>query len=230
MESKTKRKIAVLVNHSQSIGKYIAFLSQVFDVETVNANEWDSSKKIDLVLFTGGEDVDPTYYNENVGEYTHCNRKRDEYEMKLMFSRSTLRRIPKLGICRGAQFVTVMSGGKLVQDVNGHAISNLHKITYKNDYIPDMDITSTHHQMMNPYDMDEAAYEVIATSTNYLSDKYLNGLNKNISLPRGFKEAEIVYYPKTLSLAIQGHPEMDHCPNDTKQYCLHLIQEYLNLQ
>lgn len=230
MKDVVKKKIAVLVNPSQGVASYIAFLSERFEVEVVKADEWDaSSKLIDLVLFTGGEDVDPSYYGEQVGERTGINRKRDEYEVKYMFARSTLRRTPKLGICRGAQFVTVMSGGKLIQDVSGHAISTLHRISFSNGLSSDIDITSTHHQMMNPYEMDEDNYEVIATATNFQSDRYLDGTNKNIALPKGFKEAEIVYYPKTSSLAIQGHPEMNNCPSSSKQHCLNLIQNYLKL-
>lgn len=230
MKDIVKKKIAVLVNNNVNSASYVAFLSKRFEVEVVNATDWDpSDKKIDLVLFTGGEDVDPGYYNERTGSRTHTNRKRDELEQKLMFARNGLRKVPKLGICRGAQFVTVMSGGKLIQDVSGHAISTLHKISFMNGFNSDIEITSTHHQMMNPYEMSEDKYEIIATATHFQSDRYLNGDDENIPLPKAFKEVEIVYYPLTLSLAIQGHPEMPHCPDSTKEFCLNLIQNYLKL-
>jgi len=230
MENIVKKKITVLVNPNSSMASYIEFLSRRFEVKTVNAHEWEPvAETIDLVLFTGGEDVDPGYYNERTGSRTHVNRKRDEYEQKYMFTRNALRKIPKLGICRGAQFVTVMSGGKLIQDVGGHAISTLHKISFMTGLYSDMQITSTHHQMMNPYEMSKEKYEIIATATHFQSDRYLNGNDKNIPLPKGFKEVEIVYYPVTLSLAIQGHPEMAHCPDSTKEFCLNLIQNYLKI-
>ena len=152
MKETFKKKITVLINNSVSSASYISFLSKRFEVETINANEWDTtSKKIDLVLFTGGEDVNPGYYNEKTGSKTYVNSKRDEYEQRLMFARSSLRKVPKLGICRGAQFVTVMSGGSLIQDVSGHALSTLHRISFMDGLNCDIEITSTHHQMMNPY-------------------------------------------------------------------------------
>lgn len=230
MGVKVKKSINVLINPNAISSSYIAFLSLRFNVKTIAADSWNSSEdKIDLVLFTGGEDVDPSYYGESKGSRTGINRKRDDYEQKYMFSRSTLRQTPKLGICRGAQFLTVMSGGKLIQDVTGHAISTLHRISFMNGLKSDIEITSTHHQMMNPYEMNEEAFNIIAVSTHFQSSHYLNGEDVGIALPKNFKEPEIVYYPNHLSLAIQGHPEMPHCPSSTTEVCLDLIQNYLKL-
>lgn len=57
-------------------------------------------KDANIVLFTGGEDVHPSFYGEDVGRLTSTNKKRDEVELALF---KEARRYNKfcLGICRG---------------------------------------------------------------------------------------------------------------------------------
>ena len=78
------------------------------------------SKIFDGVIFSGGGDIDPSYYNEvNDGSSKNICSLRDVFEVKLM--RSALRsNKPILGICRGMQLINVFFGGKLNQDIKGH--------------------------------------------------------------------------------------------------------------
>lgn len=39
-----------------------------------------------------------------------------------------------VGICRGAQFLNVMAGGKMIQHVEGHAIHGTHEIVVTDVY------------------------------------------------------------------------------------------------
>ena len=128
-----------------------------------------------------------------------------------------------------AQFLTVMSGGSLIQHVNGHAIGRLHPITIYGIFNTSVEITSTHHQMMFPYSINKDKYEIVATATNYLSNTYLDGIDQEKELPANFEECEIVYYKNSKSLCIQGHPEMAACPDYTKQMCLEMISYYLKI-
>ena len=222
-----KKKITVLVNDRINNDAYIAFLSTNYEVKTIGASKWDG-ENLDLMLFTGGEDVSPKYYKEAIGKYTCVNEGRDRFEKDYMFDR--FYNIPKLGICRGSQLLTAFSGGKLIQHVAGHAIGKVHEIAMKHPYGGSVfNITSTHHQMMYPYSLDEENYQIIASSKYYLSNTYLNGNDDNIVLPKNFEECEIVFYPKSNSLGIQGHPEMGNCPEETKSLCLTLIQQILKL-
>ncbi len=75
---------------------------------------------VDGVLFSGGDDVDPTAYGEaqawNCGDISPM---RDAFEMQLL--QTLLTRHPKkpiLGICRGAQVLNVAMGGTLYQDLH----------------------------------------------------------------------------------------------------------------
>ena len=70
---------------------------------------------LDGVVFAGGADLDPALYGEQAhAETTGLRPERDAAELPLM--RAALDRdLPTLGICRGMQLLTVVSGGSLVQ-------------------------------------------------------------------------------------------------------------------
>jgi len=185
-------------------------------------------KTIDLIILTGGEDVNPLYYGDVVGKFTHINEKRDILEFNLLHPKripsSIIRRIPKLGICRGAQLLTVYNGGRLIQHVEGHKNNDQLIEISKNGFI--IKVSSDHHQMMFPFNLNEEHYELIGYSKNFQSSTYLNGDNQEIELPKNFLEPEIVYYPAKNSLCIQSHPEW--CiGSEGSNYCLKLIENYL---
>jgi putative glutamine amidotransferase len=79
--------------------------------------------RLDAVVFAGGADLDPALYDQPAHEQTTALRPdRDAAEMPLM--RAALDRdLPLLGICRGMQVLSVVSGGALEQhlpDIVGH--------------------------------------------------------------------------------------------------------------
>lgn len=162
----------------------------------------------DVVVFGGGKDVDPGFYNEKRGRTTDAPNERDRREKKDFELVQILRKegkiIKTLGICRGAQLLCALSGGALLQDVGNHcgehSLSTFDKKT--------LTVNSIHHQMMFPYRMDKKNYKILGWSTRNISSHYHNGWGKNRWLPAGFKELEIVYFTNTDSLGIQFHPEM----------------------
>jgi hypothetical protein len=173
----------------------------------------------DLVYFSGGEDVSPSLYGEQKLKYTFCNYYRDKLELKV-YSKAKELKIPQLGVCRGSQFLTVVQPkGRLIQDVSCHGGD--HFININNKFII---TTSTHHQMMYPFDTE---HELIAVANPSLS-KYYNfgefrGEEEIILEEKG--EPEIVYYPDCL--AIQGHPEYLDKDADFPKLCKELVYERL---
>ncbi len=88
------------------------------EVELVAAAAPDvHAEEYDGILFAGGEDVDPAYYDEKIRHRSvRPARTRDQFEMTLL-ERALERRLPILGICRGAQMIDVKFGGALYQDL-----------------------------------------------------------------------------------------------------------------
>lgn len=72
---------------------------------------------LDGLVITGGRDVDPAAYGQGPHPATdEPARDRDDWEFALL--RAALRRrLPVLGICRGAQVLNVALGGTLLQHV-----------------------------------------------------------------------------------------------------------------
>src|SRR5215211_3220763 len=70
---------------------------------------------LDGLVITGGKDVDPSVYGQEPHPETDEPRTdRDAWEFALL-SGALRRRLPVLGICRGAQVVNVGLGGSLHQ-------------------------------------------------------------------------------------------------------------------
>lgn len=74
-------------------------------------------KMADGIVFSGGEDVHPKYFNEEIkaGNVTICDR-RDSFEMQLA-GKILTSDIPILGICRGMQLLNIAAGGNIYQDI-----------------------------------------------------------------------------------------------------------------
>lgn len=163
-------------------------------------------KNIAGYLFTGGHDVSPKLYNEKKQPY--CGNPCDERDMieKMVYTFADKKDKPILGICRGIQFINVMRGGTLYQDITKeyktknaaqHHMSapydrTVHNVNIlKNSplfsllSIEEMDVNSYHHQ---------AVKEVG------------NGLNIMAESEDGLVEG--IYVPdKKFQWAVQWHPE-----------------------
>ena len=100
-----------------------------------------------------------------------------------------------------------MNGGILVQHCEGHAICYTHEITNGNVMYQ---ITSTHHQMQYPYNLNKEDYDILYT-TDVKRSNYFNGDGIDPNKIIEYGEPEIVLYHKKglpKCLAVQGHPEM----------------------
>jgi putative glutamine amidotransferase len=173
----------------------------------------------DVVMFTGGADIDPKFYGEPQGKRTYLSNSRDIRE-KHLFDVSSARGKKFLGICRGAQFLCAMAGGKLAQHIEGHSIGfrSYHRITTSEG--GEYRVNSVHHQMMLP----PPGSKLLAWAEK-LSDIYLDGNDKHIE---GIEtEPEVVYFPQVKGLGIQCHPEAMDRNGDTMKYFHKLVKEHL---
>lgn len=176
---------------------YVNFIENVQLVEKLEDAQ--------LVVFTGGEDVTPSLYGCKKHRTTYSNLKRDQDEQAI-FNKIDPKKQVCLGICRGSQFLCVMNGGKLVQNVSSHATGFTHGITDGNRIYQ---ITSTHHQMQYPFNLEEEDYELLFISHGGGSDFY-EGDGIDPYAVSGREPEIVLYHKKNLPkcLAVQGHPEM----------------------
>ncbi|MBE3596486.1 MAG: gamma-glutamyl-gamma-aminobutyrate hydrolase family protein [Hydrogenibacillus sp.] len=86
-------------------------------VEAAKAEAETMLARIDGLMLTGGDDIDPWYFGEAphpaLGEVTP---ERDAFEVAAVHL-AVARGMPLLGICRGAQVINVALGGDLYQDL-----------------------------------------------------------------------------------------------------------------
>lgn len=72
---------------------------------------------LDGLILIGGEDVHPSYYNEEpIEALGEVNDVRDIYDLALIHLAAE-RKLPTFGICRGEQLINVAFGGSLYQDI-----------------------------------------------------------------------------------------------------------------
>jgi phosphoribosylformylglycinamidine (FGAM) synthase-like amidotransferase family enzyme len=153
----------------------------------------------DLVVFTGGEDVSPEMYGKKAHPATGYNITRDLQEREV-FKKAVKLNKKMIGICRGSQFLCAMNKGILIQhQENPEFIHNIN--TFDGKIIP---ISSTHHQAQFPFVLPEDEYKVLGWTNGLSRYHYGQGYDEELNPP---KECEIVYYNKTKSLSVQGHPE-----------------------
>ena len=74
-------------------------------------------EKVDGVIFSGGPDLDPSYYGETVwNETVEIDTLRDVSDLMLMRAALASKK-PIMAICRGEQLMNVVLGGTLIQDI-----------------------------------------------------------------------------------------------------------------
>jgi GMP synthase-like glutamine amidotransferase len=151
----------------------------------------------DMVAFTGGEDVTPSLYGDAKHPYTGNNVYRDTKEAQI-FEQCLVNNTPCAGICRGAQFLNVMSGGRMYQHVEKHVGSHTITDLESGETIY---VSSTHHQMMMP----SPRGLLVASSTLGGAREWYDGeiFKKDVSN----EDIEVVFYEHTKCLCFQPHPE-----------------------
>lgn len=158
-----------------------------------------------IVIFRGGEDINPFYYGEKRLPGTFYNDVRDSYEAGV-FSDCEEDQI-LVGICRGAQFLNCLFGGTLWQDVDKHAgAPHINTILDKKLSSrwgnPTVTLNSYHHQMVR--DLAEGFDPLVATalSTRKVSER--------AEVQNEGWDMEVAWSKEKKTLLFQAHPEFGH--------------------
>lgn len=167
----------------------------------------DTEEEVDLVCFTGGADVSPSLYGEeNIS--SHCDPARDVYEQSV-YEAYLSAGTPMVGICRGGQFLNVMNGGKMIQDLKPRQSGDVQCYVDwgHEDGMDDIILRVDHHQGM-----------IRAT-------KKVHGATFNKSLGRDIDYS--LFYPDTKCWCFQPHPEWGH--KGTEEWFFKMLNEYLGV-
>lgn len=126
--------------------------------------------RLDGLLLTGGTDIDPARYGQEVrADLFPPEPGRDAFELGLMDA-AAASGIPVAGICRGIQILNVHGGGTLHQHIGAHACFDeppdeaVHTVTFAEGsqmaglYGPARRVNSLHHQTI-----DEVGEGLLAT-------------------------------------------------------------------
>lgn len=146
----------------------------------------------DFLCWTGGADIDPSFYGQTYHRTTHTNGARDAYEKHIyeLFPEKN-----KLGICRGGQLLNAFSGGSMFQNVDRHGRTHMAIDTETGDLV---EVSSVHHQMMIP-GIDGKVLMIAHESTIRETDRTTQS--------GSFDDIEALWYPATKSFCFQPHPE-----------------------
>ena len=172
---------------------------------TTNKEDLESMMQlVDGILLTGGQDVNPKLYRQELHPtVTPCNI-RDEIEI-ILFKYAYNHKMPILGICRGEQFINVMLGGTLIQDIPS-SFNHIHRQSkpynqpfHQNKIIKESPL----------YDLIQKEIINVNSLHHQAIDQLGNGLKPMAISTDHIIEA--IYLPNYPFLwAVQWHPEYDY--------------------
>ena len=158
--------------------------------------------KLDVLILTGGEDVDPARYKTPKSpKLGKVNAPRDDFDFRLLAA-ARRRNLPVIGICRGCQLMNIAFGGTLWQDLPSEFP------------VKDVQHRNVHHRIsIEP----NSRFARVMGVTNALVNSYHHQAVKDLApdfrivakSPDGVVEAiECDTYP---AIGVQFHPEKMIC-------------------
>lgn len=170
-------------------------------------NNVEDISTCDGFVLTGGVDVLPSYYGgaENYPHQpAHFLPERDAFE-KVIYEYSQQQRIPVLGICRGLQYINILEGGKVYEDIGEAAnrihkkgeVDKIHEVHIRKDTllhtITEVEagqVNSAHHQAIHP---EHLGHNLMVSATS--GDNIIEGIEFEDKTGKAFM------------LCVQWHPE-----------------------
>lgn len=198
-------KLNVFITH-RAFYNYIMNLFIKYDFNIVN--DVDDA---DVIVFSGGADINPFLYNNHRHPTTSFVDWYDTEEVGY-YHRAQELGIPCVGICRGAQLLCALNNGELWQDVNGHANGDHEAFTFGTN-IPVL-VSSMHHQMLKLTNQTNEHIMLLVShiSTRKEAMSQLEDTSKVVKkvVLEGEVEDDIeaIFFPSTNSLCFQAHPEL----------------------
>lgn len=174
-----------------------------FPVGIIPTEDFDTLfSQVDIIVITGGGDIDPALYNSEKSGLLSIVRERPFWEIKL-YSQARKRKVPVFAICFGCQLVAVAEGSGLIQDIqseipeaiehHGSALNPLeHAVEITDDSIlqgllgSHATVSSFHHQAVKD-----------------IPDGFRASARSSDGIPEAMESDD------GLVIAVQWHPERD---------------------
>lgn len=181
----------------------------------------------DFVIFTGGSvDIHPALYGVDPND-THESVYFESMECidTMMQYIETWQEcfylgIPMVGVCLGAQFLHVMNGGVLYQDIDNH--NKTHPLYCALTGSTIKESSSVHHQAVKS----QKNMKIVATTCES-NEKWLNRVKCELVIDKPDEEdIEAFWYEDTACFGVQGHPEYQGFPEYTEWF-LRMIQHFI---
>jgi len=164
------------------------------------------------VILTGGNDINPLLYGSQLQNEDY-SEDRDNTEKKLM-EIALNRKLPLLGICRGAQFINVYFGGSLIQNIKAKTEVNHVATTHK--------IQITDEKTAKFFN--EKEFAVNSFHNHGIMEDTLSSKLKEFAITKdGIIEG--IYHPKHPIAGVLWHPER---PNSDKETDKKLVEAFIN--
>jgi putative glutamine amidotransferase len=172
-----------------------------------NEKETDElASRFDGFLFTGGHDISPSLYGEETLPFcANTCKYRDDFE-RILFEKALKYKKPIFAICRGFQFMNVMLGGSLYQDIESQTAASV-KLTHSQEKPYNAAVHRVKIYRDTPlYDLIKAD-KIEVNSIHHQAVKALSDrLMPMAAAPDGIVEA--AYMPdEKFALGVQWHPE-----------------------
>ena len=203
----TEKKLTVgLSDHNHLVSELMRNLG----FEVLNESQLRHTRKPDLLVVPGGPDVAPRLYGEAIHAKTFpAPKTRDLKELNMIMT-ARIEGIPVLGICRGMQLAHVANGGNLIQHIEGHRGCAGGGHTIRDPHgteVPNLIVTSSHHQAVSKAEAVGFGYEDVYTSVDL----------------EGNEIVEVFADMERLVFGVQFHPEY----RDATPGCLNLFRELI---
>lgn len=176
----------------------------------------------DGILLTGGHDVNPNLYNEEIIKECGTTNDTRDFMEKYLFEKAVEDDKPVLGICRGIQLMNVLLGGTLYQDlptqkkeeVDHHMSAPYDRIAHEVFVLPDTLLANI---------IGEGEYGV--NSYHHQAIKQLaSGADAMAVSEDGIIEA-IRVKNRRFMVGVQWHPEFSY---KTDEKCKQLVQAFVD--
>lgn len=155
-----------------------------------------------MLTLWGGTDIDSIYYNALRNSRNDTpDTARDKREINAYYH-AVRNNEPVLGICRGAQLVSVLNGASLYQHSIGHNKNHPIKCLVDDRFIVYTNVAADHHQIINLNLVNPTTYTLLGYSdhiTTVWTDETTTKEIKDVP--------EIIYFPHVKTMAVQPHPE-----------------------